>query len=143
MHSNEKCFNRTRKKIIVFKDGKAKSSVTFRNKDQKLVTEIDIDGCVVPKNSPTRCCDFGLRDGKKIWLIELKGNKSAYAATQIVSAYKNTQICTSSCEIIPVIITSKSPAISGQQKLITNLKKSLKGQMVDVIISTRHYDVDV
>ena len=105
-----------RRRFSVSESGK---TARFQNPDRSDIDVGDVDGCLI--NDARERCDYFVRNANTIWLIELKGNKVGKAISQIVASthYLDAEIG-DKC-VVPVIVTSKSPAIADKQKELLKL----------------------
>lgn len=133
------CVVRKNDKLIKFAEKSRK--IVFLNDKRSTFDCAVVDGCLVKE--PIRKCDNYLRDDERIWLIELKGKDIEHAVRQIVGTTEAIQSHIGDREIIPVIIASKCPAISGQQKRLRALK-AVKGNLSKrIILRTRMAKISV
>lgn len=66
--------------------GENKSKYTIRNKTERHLLKIYVDGCLITAGNR---CDFAVDvDNKNIYLIELKGNDVRKACIQLLATYK-------------------------------------------------------
>jgi hypothetical protein len=123
------CIKPTKKKKIVFKENRR--SAIFENAAGKQFSEALVDGCLITDKRER--CDFFLRSDDTIWLIELKGRDVEKAVSQIVSTSKHLNAEVDGREIVPVIVATSCPAISGQQKCMKRLS-GLQGKFSGKIV---------
>lgn len=123
------CVKRTTDKLIVFEEKSRKA--VFANLAEREFDRAIVDGCLITESIPK--CDNYLRNDETIWLVELKGKDVERAVTQIVGTSKELASHVGTREIIPVIVASRCPAISGQQKSLRGLK-GIQGNLSKKVI---------
>ncbi|UWR71347.1 hypothetical protein [Phaeobacter inhibens] len=126
-------------KIVVFKEN-ARSAI-FSNPSQQSFDKAQVDDCLIKENSGK--CDGYLRDGNRIWLVELKGKDVEKAVKQIVATSQKINDHIGDREIIPVIVATKCPAIAGQQKQLKGLSKIVGKRSENLILRTRVAKISV
>ena len=136
----EKCIEyRDRRKVVVLVDSKKKAvdqkekpEYRIENNGQNLVAKIEVDGCLFPKDSEPKKCDYLVlvyfkTNQKVAYFVELKGKDLKTAIEQIKETLKNTHKHLTGFSFRCRISQSKMQPIkaTGQQKekLIKYLKK--------------------
>ncbi|WP_308915964.1 hypothetical protein [Jannaschia sp. LMIT008] len=124
---------KTRAKMIVFEERNRKA--IFTNERNRWYQKGQIDGCLIDDHRER--CDGYVSSNQRIWLIELKGEGVEKACSQIAATSKNLPEHIGEREIIAVVVATKCPAVSGQQKHLRKLKK-MRGRFNNrVILRTR------
>lgn len=62
----------------------------FRNTRRQMLRRYQVDGCLVPKGSATRSCDYLVIDSsERGYFVELKGGDILHALTQLEASIKS------------------------------------------------------
>ncbi len=120
-----KCIESVTHPQIVCKENHSK--FTLLNPTNLTVDKITVDGCIYPRGTNNKKCDFALNFDNTTILIELKGSKLKDACTQILAVIEQPKF-----KINPVkhavIVTSRTPRIDSTIMNLKNnfLKKKIK-----------------
>lgn len=127
------CIFRTKnKKVVVAENNR---SAFFENPTEIDLDRGQVDGCLITGDKER--CDAFVRNDDKIWLIELKGRNVEKAVSQIVATSNHIEDEIGGREIIPVIVATRCPAVSGQQKALKGLLK-IRGNFANrFVLKTR------
>lgn len=134
-----KCVESVSSKLIVVSENHR--SVRFSNTRGSAFERGQVDGCLI--TGANKRCDAYLRNDEVVWLIELKGRDVEKAIDQIVSTTKLIKYHIGDREIIPVIVATRCPAISGNQKILKKLKNISGNYNNNIVLRSRVAKISV
>lgn len=106
------CFSSS---ISAIENGK---KIIFNNPGHKTVCKVHVDNCLVV-NQTVKKCDFlfDIQEGKRYYLVELKGKAIDIAIQQIVSTFDlvNIKIKTAPQNYTGIIVSSAVPKAANQK----------------------------
>ena len=133
------CITEVSDSIIVLKE-KGKSA-RFLNNSRSSYEKGVVDGCLITDSVPK--CDGFVRAAEKVFLVELKGKDVQHAVGQIVNTSKLLKDEFKGREIIPVIVTTRCPAVSSRPKALSDLKLISGKYCNKVILRSRKAEIDL